>query len=303
MRRRPMRRAIALSAVALAAVLGAAAAPPPEASPEAASLAAPEGATAKRPRDPYAAYEAGLYDQALQGFRDRLARQPESAGLKLAEGGSAYKLGEYQAAEAAYQAVAQAQDEPLAEHALYNLGNTAYRQGRLEDAIRHYEAALGLDPEDEDARFNLDFVRRDLERRKQQQKQNQQQKGSQGEQQQPDPPQQGEDQQPQPGEQPREQERPGAQGADQNDPQQGSQHNGGREPRPEEEHEPRTGEQPAGGEQGSQAEEDSRQARGAAMRPMTQEEADRYLAMLEEGRPRGKQPRERAQRAKGGKDW
>lgn len=287
-----MRRAVALAVVALAAMLAAAAAPPPES----ASKAAPEGAPARWLRDPYAAYEAGLYDQALRGFRDRLARQPESAGLKLAEGGSAYKLGELEAAEAAYQAVAQAKDRPLAEHALYNLGNTAYRQGKLEDAIRHYEAALGLDPKDEDAKFNLDFVRRELERRKQQQNQpqNQQQQGSpQQEQQQ----RQGSQQEQRQGEEEQQQGQQAQEQRPEDQPQQGAQ------PRPGEQPEPQGAEQPAGGEPGSQAEQDQRQARGSAMRPMTREEADRYLAMLEEGRPRDKQPRERAQRTRGGKDW
>lgn len=245
-----MRSGLGLVTGALAVLLGAAAAPPPERATEGAAEHAPaKRAPAKEVRDPYEAYEAGLYDQALAGFRNRLARQPESTGLRLAAGGSAYKLGDFEAAATAYQEAARAEEKRLVEHALYNLGNTAYRKGKLEDAIRHYEAALGLDPQDADAQFNLDFVRKALERRQQQPQSQQDQKEQ-------------DQQQPRPGEQP-----------------------------------------DGGGEQDRAAEAGSAQARSAAARPMTQEEADRYLAMLEEARPRGKRVPQRGQKARGGKDW
>lgn len=40
----------------------------------------------------------------------------------------------------------------------YNLGNTYYRMGKLGKAIVYYERALRLDPTNEDARTNLEFV-------------------------------------------------------------------------------------------------------------------------------------------------
>lgn len=40
----------------------------------------------------------------------------------------------------------------------YNLGNSYYRQGKLGKAILYYEKALRLDPSNEDARANLEFV-------------------------------------------------------------------------------------------------------------------------------------------------
>lgn len=41
---------------------------------------------------------------------------------------------------------------------LYNLGNAQYRLGRLGEAIVSYEQALRIDPTNEDARVNLEFV-------------------------------------------------------------------------------------------------------------------------------------------------
>jgi len=54
---------------------------------------------------------------------------------------------------------------------LYNLGNALARQGRFEPAIEAYEAALEIDPDNEDAAYNRDL----LEQMRQQQQQQQQQ--------------------------------------------------------------------------------------------------------------------------------
>ena len=44
----------------------------------------------------------------------------------------------------------------------YNLGNIAYREGKIGRAILHYERALRLMPRDSDLRANLSFVRRKI---------------------------------------------------------------------------------------------------------------------------------------------
>ncbi len=50
-------------------------------------------------------------------------------------------------------------------HVFYNLGNTAYRQGALEEAVEKYTAALALTPDDREAAQNLEFVQKQLENR------------------------------------------------------------------------------------------------------------------------------------------
>src|SRR5207248_2845328 len=73
------------------------------------------------------------------------------------------------------------------ERTYYNLGNTEYRlgieaqaadkkQAEWEQAIGNYESALKLNPKDEDAKFNLELVKKQFEElQKQQQQQKQQQ--------------------------------------------------------------------------------------------------------------------------------
>ncbi len=60
---------------------------------------------------------------------------------------------------------------------LYNLGNAMAMQGELDSAIDAYEQVLEMDPDDEDAAYNLDLVRnlRDQQEQQQQQQGDQQQ--------------------------------------------------------------------------------------------------------------------------------
>ncbi len=52
----------------------------------------------------------------------------------------------------------------------FNLGNALARGGELASAIEHYESALQMDPEFEDAQFNLDLVKKVLQQQQQRQR-------------------------------------------------------------------------------------------------------------------------------------
>ena len=146
---------------------------------------------ARRYGDPWEAYEAGAYDQAVQGFIDRQVERPDEPALGLNLGSAYFGMRDYERADQAFGQAALAADPTLRQQALYNLGNSAYRQGRLEESVALYQTALELDPDDEDAKFNLEFVRDEIRRRieeaqKRQEEQQQQQQGGDQEQQQQD---------------------------------------------------------------------------------------------------------------------
>ncbi|MFH1993595.1 MAG: tetratricopeptide repeat protein, partial [Pseudomonadota bacterium] len=63
------------------------------------------------------------------------------------------------------------ENRSLKEKALYNRGNANYRMGKLQDAVTDYEAALKVDPDDEQAVQNLEFVKKMMEMKKNQQHQ------------------------------------------------------------------------------------------------------------------------------------
>lgn len=262
LRRRPSRAqwTAALAALAAAPLL-LAGAPSPQAAPR------------PREKDPFRAYQAGLYDQALQGFVDAQVERPEDPRLALNVGSAHYQMRNFKDAGTAYgQAAAKTQDPKLRAQALYNLGNVAYREGQLEEAVKLYQAALELNPDDEDAKFNLEFVRNEIRRRHEEAKKRQEeQKGQQG-------------QEGQQGEQ-------GQQGQEGQQGQQG-QEKGEQQPAPGED------------EKGNAVTEREADEAGQGERAMSKEEAERVLAALSEARPDHQGDKaQRGRKVRGGKDW
>ena len=74
---------------------------------------------------------------------------------------------------------------PESSSGYYNKGNVLAKLGNYEDAIKAYDDALNMDPDNEDARFNRELVSKALEQQQQQQN-SQQQDSSQDQQQQQD---------------------------------------------------------------------------------------------------------------------
>jgi len=133
-----------------------------------------------------AAYKAGNYDAAVEGYRSEAKKTPEDPQLQFNLGAAAYKDKEYPEALASFKKSLKVQDIPLQNQSYYNMGNTLYRQGeqtekqnpqqtiqQWEASIQSYENALKLKPDDQDAQFNKDFVKKRLEALKKKQKQNQ----------------------------------------------------------------------------------------------------------------------------------
>jgi len=98
--------------------------------------------------DPYEAYDKGQWDRALQGFVDLQVEHPDDAHLALHLGSAHFQMKNYAEAEKSFSQAALAGETAVREQALYNLGNTAYRQGKLQDAVEWYRQALELDPND-----------------------------------------------------------------------------------------------------------------------------------------------------------
>jgi tetratricopeptide (TPR) repeat protein len=71
-----------------------------------------------------------------------------------------YKSGQYAEAEKIYNEILK--NNYHAPELYYNLGNTAYKQNRLTDAVYYFEKALQLNPGFKAADENLKFVRRGL---------------------------------------------------------------------------------------------------------------------------------------------
>jgi Ca-activated chloride channel homolog len=138
-------------------------------------------------------YKKGDYAASIEKYNQALKKAPESDIINFDLGTAYYKNGDYGKTIAPLQKSLLADDVKFKQNAYYNLGNAFYKFGltqekgnvnaaisSLEQSLAQYESALKIAPKDEDAKFNYDIVKKELERLKQkkqeQQKQNQQQK-------------------------------------------------------------------------------------------------------------------------------
>jgi len=125
-----------------------------------------------------------FHEGKFHGARAGYMRAKDMAGEKSGQGhrlhfnigDTFYKEGDYEQAEKEFQQVLGADDMDLREKAHYNLGNVYFKQGLasqdiafLEKAVEQYRKALEIDPDDEDAKFNIEVVRRHINLKKQQQ--------------------------------------------------------------------------------------------------------------------------------------
>ena len=178
------------------------------------------------------AYKKGDFVTAQREYAVEAKRSPKKPVLQFNAGAAAYRAGQFpEAAKAFQEAISRAPSGDTArlaeqEDAYYNLGNTLYRTGQKTEesapqqtmqtwtqAVKAYETALELRPDDADSKFNRDFVKRKIEDLKQKQNQPQNQNQPQGSQQGPpqNSPQQPNGGQPPPGQRPPGQQPPGQQ--------------------------------------------------------------------------------------------
>jgi len=124
---------------------------------------------------------AEAYERALKYYRDAEIEKPESPELSYNMANVMYQQEKYQdALEKYYKGLST--DEPKDQAAAYyNMGDALYRSGKHPEAIQAYQKCLDITPDDEDAKYNIEFVRKkmkemmDKEKQRQQQQQNQQQ--------------------------------------------------------------------------------------------------------------------------------
>jgi len=120
-------------------------------------------------------YEQKKYDEANNKYRDALVNNPENPIIHYNVGNAQYKKKKYEEALKEYEKSSSIDDILTQSKAYYNMGNTFYRAGKLLESIAMYTQALRLNPNDEDAKYNLEFVRAQLKNQAQQQPQNNQQ--------------------------------------------------------------------------------------------------------------------------------
>jgi outer membrane biosynthesis protein TonB len=121
------------------------------------------------------AYNNEDYSTAVERYRyliDSLKYQDDNARLNLAH--SHYKMDEIDQAKALYSSLSTSTDKEVRSIANQQLGVFESRGQNLEKALNYFKKSLLANPENEDARYNYELVKKKLEEQEQQNQENQQ---------------------------------------------------------------------------------------------------------------------------------
>ena len=126
------------------------------------------------------------YEDALKNYQEAQVLEPDNPEIRFNLGAALYKLNKYNEAMPEWQLSLVSKNKKTKAAATYNMGNASFKGGQLEPAINFYKLSLGLNPNDMQAKQNLEFAlkvkeemekqqKQDTSKQKQQQKQQQQQ--------------------------------------------------------------------------------------------------------------------------------
>jgi tetratricopeptide (TPR) repeat protein len=123
----------------------------------------------------HSAYAEGKYKEAHDKFISAQRLAPEDIDLSKDIGTSAYRNGDYESAEKAFQsAVNKSETTQESARKWHNIGNAQMKQKNYSKAIDSYKQALRDNPNDDKTRYNLSEAKRRLKKQQEeQQKQNQ----------------------------------------------------------------------------------------------------------------------------------
>ncbi len=138
------------------------------------------------------AYTAQDYETALQRYTAAQSQAPGQVEPAYNAANTYYRQNVLDKAQQTLEPALAQPGSAIAEFVHFNLGNIAYNAQQFDAAIAQYEAALRLQPDDRDAKYNLELA---LQQKQQQEQQNQQQQQNQDQQNQQDQQQQNQDQQ------------------------------------------------------------------------------------------------------------
>jgi len=136
-------------------------------------LAGP-GDAKKNGRKGNAQYTQEQYSEAITSYQNGVRSVQEEgpgavhSGLLNNLGAALFRSGDSEQAEIAFSSAARMANTPQdLVRASYNAGNAAFTAQELETALENYRRALLSDPSNLDAKFNYEFVKRQLDQQEQ----------------------------------------------------------------------------------------------------------------------------------------
>ncbi len=117
-----------------------------------------------------AALKAGKAEDALGHYDRAVKKLAADAGAHFDRGAALYALSRFDEAGQEFLKATEAKDAALKEGAFYNLGNAFFKKEKFKEAVAAYTRALGLRPEDKQAKWNLEIALRKQQEQEQKDK-------------------------------------------------------------------------------------------------------------------------------------
>jgi len=127
-----------------------------------ANLAFLEKGAAKKVKEGNEYFLQENYQEALLRYNDAQLDDPVSPEIVFNMGDVFYRQRKYKEAVEAFAKSMERGDRALEAKAFYNVGNSLFQQGRLREALEAYKQAIERDPDDEDAKYNLEYTERKM---------------------------------------------------------------------------------------------------------------------------------------------
>ena len=104
-------------------------------------------------------YQKEDYVSAEKYYDSILSTNKDSPEAHFGKGASLYMQDDVKNAEIKFNESLSSAKEDLKSKAFYNLGNINYKNNNLSEALNFYKKALELNPDDDEARYNYEYIK------------------------------------------------------------------------------------------------------------------------------------------------
>ncbi len=117
------------------------------------------------------------YDKSIESYTRALEAAPTSFEASYDLANAMFRAERYDSAEQTLKSVLadSTRSDIDRSEAVYNLGNAQFAQQKLKEALASYRAAMRLNPDDQEAKYNYAYTKHLLQQQEQQEQQEQQQ--------------------------------------------------------------------------------------------------------------------------------
>jgi tetratricopeptide (TPR) repeat protein len=119
-------------------------------------------------------YKRENFEQAAEAYRNALEKNPLNEKATFNLGNTLFRQNNFEGALRHFNSTAEmTRDRNREAHALYNAGNSLIKAEKYGESIPYYQKALRINPNDDDARYNLAYALRMLQQQNNQNNQDQ----------------------------------------------------------------------------------------------------------------------------------